>query len=966
MVEEIDKGYINKKEKGSGEFENLYLEGIELLQKLSGAQWTDYNEHDPGVTILENIAYTMTNLSHKTTLPIKDILVESKGAKLESGDNGFFVPSEILTTNPITVDDYRKLFIDRITNVKDVWIKPQLQDRGDDIHNIYSYNLQGLYHIYVDLYNYADDSIALKNEEDRIVNEVRDLFHKHRNLCEDLYDVTINKPFKLHMKLSLKLDETVCGEEIFAKIFYNINDYLSHEVRFNSLWELLDDNEDINTIFNGPLLENGFICNKELKGRLNQIVSSIILKIVAKVSGVISVNYFELCYNDSLASDSLKKIKEEGVDIPKNHSPILMFPESNADLILETDGVKFSPDLTEVQKQLSYIQAMNFGSFKSISQSLNTIDIPNGQALGIASYHSIREQFPIAYGVGQFGLQTGLPHKRYAQANQLKAYLLPFDQLMTNFLAQLTHLYAIYDVKEQGLNSYFYKNLDDMQDLIQLIKTNEDEDKEDSIENWKGVLEKLNTNYDQSALKRLNQIADNLLARFSEEFPTYSLKKIHMNCYGKNETNQQFDEYLLAWKRKLIANYGELSYNRTKAYDYTKPISNINDLSRGVKGNHIIPGIIKKVAILMGIKYYSTRSISKIIEDSGIRIYQKEGGLELISEELELVYSKNQVQAVIVEEILIVDDTVKNLTDSFYYLGHSGNILKDVLREGVLLKNYQIKETASDKKDLYYILFNENEKRSNVLHIADSKKEAQKAVNNSVNFLVDLNEKCEGLYLIEHLLLAPPYHLRKFGFSFSIPLKENVFIDFKQSSLLPIDDRNGCAEEIVLNLIGSGTLQFRRITTNEKYSIQILDKDGKQLAITTNLYDNKEDAEAHIKLIVDQLYTFELGQFNDAIEYFAYYGENKVNETFFSFQMSIILPSWPVRFQDINFRTKFDNIVYEHAPVHIVSKSYWIDLHELSGFEKVYFKWLELVSDNLMAEEQMKYAYDLITKIQHF
>ena len=59
MSETADKGYIAKKAKGSGEYEDLYLEGVELLQKLSGAIWTDYNEHDPGVTILENIVYTI-------------------------------------------------------------------------------------------------------------------------------------------------------------------------------------------------------------------------------------------------------------------------------------------------------------------------------------------------------------------------------------------------------------------------------------------------------------------------------------------------------------------------------------------------------------------------------------------------------------------------------------------------------------------------------------------------------------------------------------------------------------------------------------------------------------------------------------------------------------------------------------------------------------------------------------------
>src|SRR5690606_5203607 len=106
----------------------------------------------------------------------------------------------------------------------------------------------------------------------------------------------------------------------------------------------------------------------------------------------------------------------------------------------------------------------------------------------------------------------------------------------------------------------------------------------------------------------------------------------------------------------------------------------------------------------------------------------------------------------------------------------------------------------------------------------------------------------------------------------------------------------------------------------------------------------------------------EQGQFKEKVNYYAYYGDNKVDETFYSFQMSIIMPSWPVRFQDNNFRTKLENIVYEQAPIHIAFQSYWIDLMDMADFEKVYYKWLGLVSNNAYAEEQMNHAYELITK----
>jgi len=966
MPVKTNKGFIPKKEKGSGDFENLYLEGIELLQLLSGAEWTDFNDHDPGVTILENMAFSLTNLSFKANLPVQDILTEHKGGNLESGDNGFFIPSEILTTNPVTKVDLRKLLIDQITNVKNVWIKLRNETSLESLKNKHQNYLKGLYHIFIEMYDYDPDAELLQQEENRIINETKVLFHAHRNLCEDLYDVTIFKPFQLQMKLNLTLDKKVSGEDVFANIFYKINDYLTHEIRFYSLWELKDSERNINSIFDGPLLENGFINDSELRDRLKCIIPSDIVKKIAHVKGVKSVDYFEIAFKntDQNKADFIS-IKEEGISIPENYSPILMFPESNQGLLkFEQEGVVFYPDLTEVEKQLAYILAMDYGSFKSVSQSFNLINIPQGKSLGIPSYYPIREQFPLVYGIGKFGLQTDLPAKRYAQANQLKAYLLPIDQLMTNFLSQLTHLYTIYDVNNTGIQSYFYQELEDMPDLVQLIKSNEYESDKDALQQWKTTLEELNLRYDQTAIERLNEVADNLLSRFNEPFPGYALKNINSNCYGKESTDRLFDRKLLSLKRKLIANYGKLSYNRAKAYNYTHN-TKITDATVEDPKNGFTPEIVQKISVLMGMDDFKIRSLSKKVSESGIKIYQKKDGLDIISEKLEIIYSKDG-EAIVADDVVIIDETVENLRDAFYYLGYSGNILDDVLKHGVMVENYSIKHTTSEDKNSYYVLFNKNKQKPGIVHISDSEEAAKNAINFAVEFLSGLNEKSEGIYLIEHILLAPPYHGNYFGFSFSIPLNNDRLLEFNQLMLKPNEERNADVNELMANLCGSGTMQFRVISVDDKYVIQILTKEGNQLAVTSETYPDKQAARDEVTLIVKHLYTFEPGQFADRVIYFSYYGENKVDETFFSFQMSFILPAWPVRFQDNNFKTKFENVAYEQVPIHLVFQSYWLNLIDMEVFETCFFKWLSLAPENEIIQVKMTYAHELITMIQQF
>ena len=56
------------------DFYRLRREGIGRIETTASATWTDYNLHDPGITILEAAAYAQTELAFRTDFPIADIL----------------------------------------------------------------------------------------------------------------------------------------------------------------------------------------------------------------------------------------------------------------------------------------------------------------------------------------------------------------------------------------------------------------------------------------------------------------------------------------------------------------------------------------------------------------------------------------------------------------------------------------------------------------------------------------------------------------------------------------------------------------------------------------------------------------------------------------------------------------------------------------------------------------------------
>lgn len=111
----------------------LREEGIKYIQNLAGKIWTDYNAHDPGVSILEVLSYAITELGYRAGYPIKDILAQDLLNNEYQDIKNFFTAREILPNSPVTINDYRKLLIDvsvsdtpgsgcDMVGVKNAWI----------------------------------------------------------------------------------------------------------------------------------------------------------------------------------------------------------------------------------------------------------------------------------------------------------------------------------------------------------------------------------------------------------------------------------------------------------------------------------------------------------------------------------------------------------------------------------------------------------------------------------------------------------------------------------------------------------------------------------------------------------------------------------------------------------------------------------------------------------------------------
>lgn len=91
------------------DYEAMRLDSLALIQKLSGNIWTDFNAHDPGITLLENIIFAISELGYKTDFDIEDYLT-SKDGNIDLRREALYTAEQVKECFPVSAEDYSSFF----------------------------------------------------------------------------------------------------------------------------------------------------------------------------------------------------------------------------------------------------------------------------------------------------------------------------------------------------------------------------------------------------------------------------------------------------------------------------------------------------------------------------------------------------------------------------------------------------------------------------------------------------------------------------------------------------------------------------------------------------------------------------------------------------------------------------------------------------------------------------------------
>ncbi|MBU3699184.1 MAG: hypothetical protein FGM33_04120 [Candidatus Kapabacteria bacterium] len=686
---------------------------IQAIERLGSAYWTDFNTHDPGITILEALTFVVTDLAWRAGWNVQDLLAET------IDEQAFPTAGQILTVRPTTLLDYRRLFID-LDDVRNAWVStrsclcgsepiqvkglydvhveldddPELGDLNDLCveHTLILSDAEKQYEIIVEvrfpdmrsatqevyqsildvnstsiltcvgLFSVSSANAAgaaiLSDEELRrhhrnifladvelkvgahsiLINDVsirvfapkeaikgltvdmlklaltdsgdgsvirrfsqkvgraqqakaaiRRRYHNYRNLDEDLCRVDTVSIERVGICADISVQADADIERVQADIWLLLQQYLSPVIQFYGLNELLDDGVDVESIFNGPPLRNGFIRSQDLHStQLRTVIyGSDIINLVMAVPGVAAVQRLRMTkYNDrgepvKGAADPVfvGSTLEFNQDLVSASWTLHVTPQRLPRLDINLSTMRFTksglPFDVDRREALDVLVQLRGATDRPKHAGQNDLPIPLGRRRNAADISPVQYLLPQTYGVSPAGLPHSASHDRKSRAHQLQAYLMVFEQILANAFQQVESVGKVFSIKSDLTTTH--KAFLFTPDVLACV----DDIAAPSLS--ADVLQQI-TESTSEFLVRRNSVLDHLLARFGLDISQFAL--LLTDWKGR----EQAQHSLLADKINLLNANAEISSQRAGAMNRSdQPLS-----------PHNAPVIRRRINLLLG------------------------------------------------------------------------------------------------------------------------------------------------------------------------------------------------------------------------------------------------------------------------------------------------------------------------------------------------------------------------------
>lgn len=713
----LDAPFIPRhpKDEGPLSFRGLRAQALSSVQALSAAHWTDYNLHDPGVTILEQACYALTSLVYRADFPVADHLTAPDG-RIDFAGQALHPAEVAFPCRPATADDFRRLLLDRIEGLGDAIVEPLAPSNTVPA---------GLWRVELRM---APSHHAHAGDSARAAMA---LLRAQRNLGEDFdHQVTLVQERWCELHGEIEVGGPRDPADVLADVYALCERQIDGDGRFVALDALLAQGGSLEAIFDGPPVRRGLLREPQDARDLRLFVADL-MATIGTVEGVQEVRRLALVVEGEAHT---------GGDSLQRRGPgwaLRLAVPTDARGGGGADGVRLTRRGSHVQPPLRQVR-MKYEDLRAGAGDLHTEagalafagPRPRGIHRELPTYAALQDQFPAVYGINHFGLEPQAGTRDKALAWQLKAYLVLFDQVIAHSAAQLAHLRELFAVDSGERRSYWWQMVDEpsvpgIRDQLYTAPPPRIEER---------VYEPVD-----DFLERKGRLMDYLLSLHGETYAQNSLRQ-----FASGHTASELEALLFENKAAVLKDIIAFSRDRAAGWDDARPCW-------GEPGN--VAGLQRRVGLLLGFTQVHTRSLTAALQrrgreplsprrwrehagDASGHHAERPEGLRRIALDPATMLSRAQA-----------DEDLARIRA----LG-GPHLNEALLRSGAFADAYWIDAAHGRVR-----LFAGPDEEGAYWHLGDFDDEPQavRAATHLRNLLLRLNEQSEGLFVIEHLLLRP-------------------------------------------------------------------------------------------------------------------------------------------------------------------------------------------------------------------
>jgi hypothetical protein len=1003
-------------------YDLLREKGVDYIQALCSKIWTDYNAHDPGITILEALCYSITDCGYRSSFEMRD-LVSRLPNQLKKD---FYTAREILTCNPTTILDLRKFIIDQ-DGVQNAWlykhyynetttepfvVQPEFWYLCDDHTKAYEIKVEKdeddaeefEEDEYTPKYLNGIYNVMLQLEEDE---EFGDL---NSNVVEWMAHPAgnINQKKKIQIVFPIVSVKYPCWDYPLGDIINydsitnaQVTNYqvIDGQISFDYTLSLFDNSSGnaIDILWEGIRIEIDHLSNPTIN--LNQAdieneFEDLVTTTIPLLTPYLYKRFFKIVSIIKEVYCALHKVR----NLCEDYVTFSIVPQQEIMLCADVE-VELTADLEEVLAEIYYrvdrflSPPVNFYNLLEMyEKGKRTEEIFLGPKLDhgfiIEDELALCDLKTEIHTSDLYNIIMAIPGVTKIRHLQITNYLNGEPQTDGElWCLELGGAYSLNLDKDSSHKIHFYKDdlmfLADVNQAEMIVKSLKAQDSKPKFINMDndlpvpaGRYRNLKSYYSmQNDLPEVYKTGKNGITEFDDSQRRAQVK--------------QLKAFLLFFDQVLVNFFGQLDYSKdllsldkTVTVDHTYAYEPVYDTD-----NTTLPD------------FYHVQNLLKDFTDT------LPNGTDLDDEKsyrlLWDVFTSNPANAFItslkaitetqeqfyVRRNLFLDHLIARFAENFgeyAYVMHKmfGNKTEQDLIDDKLdfLYDYPRLSSERGKAFTYKCCGNENEEEDTPMLVNGWPGDNISGLQRRVSRLLGFDDPTD------RMLVPVDRDFKKFVVAGTIRRYE--FKKLGAGSVLLVSKaphfENAVYYDFIFKVIELGTDPARYIPVGLSFELQ--DKNGNVYAIPNVVFGNSVQRQAFIDDLVDYFTAQYYQESMHLVEHIllrpvddvsvtvadvdeGYFPECKLDEgcdcpivDHYSFRISIVLPYWPTRFKNMTFRSFAEKLIRYETPAHILPKICWVSLRDMYEFETVYAEWLALMCEDKPDRTDLSLAIEALMK----